>query len=87
MKEGGYRFINAHSRVHQQFIRRVNSFNQRFQNGEDIAMELLATLKIWLLSHIKNDDADYAGIVLKNLGESAGQKTNWLLRSLKKLFH
>lgn len=85
MEESGYRFINAHKRVHHLFVRRISNYSERFQAGEDIAEELLATLKTWLVNHIKNDDDDYAEIVLEKM---AGEETSdgWLKRSLKKLF-
>jgi len=86
MEESGYRFVNAHKRVHQLFVRRVSSYVERFQVGEDIAEELLATLKTWLVNHIKNDDDDYTEIVIKNMGGGEEEKGGWLKRSLKKLF-
>lgn len=85
MEENGYRFINAHKRVHRLFVRRINSYVERFQAGEDITIELLATLKTWLINHIKNDDDDYTEIILKNTGGIIGKKAGWLKHALKKL--
>ena len=87
MEESGYRFVNAHKKVHQLFVRRISSYVERFQVGEDIAEELLATLRTWLVNHIKNDDDDYTEIVLKKMGGDVEDKSGgWLKRSLKKIF-
>jgi hemerythrin len=59
MEEGGYPYLKAHRRVHQLFTKKVGEYVGRAKAGEDITAELLDMLKRWLLSHIKNDDADY----------------------------
>jgi hemerythrin len=87
MEEAGYPFIKGHKRVHQLFVKRVGDYVQRFKMGEDIADELLNTLKAWLINHIKSDDNDYAEIVRTNLqGMESGSKGGWLARSLKSIF-
>lgn len=85
MEEAGYPYIKAHKRVHQLFVKRVNEYLQRFQSGEDITLELLNTLKAWLINHIRNDDNDYSDIVKRNLN-SGGSSDGWLSKSLKKIF-
>jgi hemerythrin len=85
MEESGYPYIKAHKRVHQLFVKRVNDYLQRFQSGEDITVELLNTLKAWLINHIRNDDNDYSDIVKKNLNTS-DSGDGWLSKSLKKIF-
>jgi hemerythrin len=59
MEEGGYPYLKAHRRVHQLFTKKVGEYVARAKAGEDVTGELLEMLKRWLLSHIKNDDADY----------------------------
>ena len=86
LEESGYRFINAHKKVHELFIRRVNDYVKRFRSGEDISFELSATLKTWLINHIKNDDSDYVETVQKNIGGAESKATTWLKSSLKKAF-
>lgn len=84
MEESGYAFVNAHKKVHQLFVRRVGDYQQRFKKGEEIAEELINTLKAWLINHIKNDDQDYAEIVLSNMNQGNGRKGGgWF----KKLFN
>ncbi len=86
MEESGYRFVNAHKKVHELFVRRVSGYIERFKIGEDITAELLVTLKTWLINHIKNDDNDYADTVIKNMGGSEDKPEGWIKRSLKKIF-
>ena len=87
MEEAGYPFINAHKKVHQLFTKRVGDYMQRFKMGEDIADDLLNTLKAWLINHIRNDDNDYANIVRENLHTiDSRQGGGWLSRSMKKIF-
>jgi hemerythrin len=81
MEEAGYPFINAHKKVHQLFVRRVADYQQRFKMGEDIADELLNTLRAWLINHIRNDDQDYSEDVRHNMANVSAKKTGgWLKR-------
>lgn len=59
VEDAGYSFTNCHKKVHPLFVKRVADFQQRFKMGEDIAEELLITLKSWLINHIRSDDNDY----------------------------
>ncbi len=74
MEEAGYPFVNAHKKVHELFTKRVADYHQRFKIGEDVAEELLTTLKAWLINHIRNDDDDYADMVRKNVEHADGKK-------------
>jgi len=80
MEEAGYPFINAHKKVHQLFVKRVADYQQRFAMGEDIAEELLNTLRTWLINHIKNDDRDYSEIVREDMEQISKKKDSWLKR-------
>jgi len=80
MEKGGYRFVESHKNVHENFTHRVENYRERFQNGEDISRKLLTDLKIWLTNHIQRDDMDYAPFVR---GDIDG---NWLSRTLKRFF-
>ncbi|MBI5006820.1 MAG: bacteriohemerythrin [Nitrosomonadales bacterium] len=87
-ERAGYPFLKAHKRVHEIFTKRVAEFQKRASVGENVAPELLSMLKIWLVNHIKGDDADYVQSVKKNLGlESSRDNTGgWLGSALKKFF-
>lgn len=88
MEKANYPFLKAHKRVHEIFTKRVVECLQRAEKDENVAPELLSMLKIWLVNHIKGDDADYTAIVKESLGvEGAGSKTGgWLGSTLKRLF-
>jgi hemerythrin len=88
-EKAGYPFLKAHKRVHEIFVKRVAEFQARAAAGQNVAPELLSMLKIWLVNHIKGDDADYAESVKKMLGlEGAEGKVpgGWLGMALKKFF-
>lgn len=81
MEEAGYPFLNAHKKVHQLFTKRVADYQQRFLGGEDIAEELLTTLRAWLINHIRNDDRDYSEDVRNNMNSVSSRNTGgWLKR-------
>ncbi|MEJ2041680.1 MAG: bacteriohemerythrin [Reinekea sp.] len=84
MEDAGYPFSKAHKKVHQLFTRRVESFLKRFNDGEDIADELLHVLKTWLINHIKRDDRDYSGSVKASMAAEARRtkvkKGSWFSR-------
>ncbi len=86
MEESDYRFVNAHKRVHQLFVRKVGSYVERFQLGENVTEELLVSLKTWLVNHIRNDDKDYAASVKQNMGSGNASKRGWMKRALGKVF-
>ncbi len=89
LERANYPFLRAHKRVHDIFAQRVADFQKRADAGEDITPELLSMLKIWLVNHIKGDDADYADSVRKMLGiEHKGAKVagGWLGTALHKIF-
>ena len=87
-EKAGYPFLKAHKRVHEIFAKRVAEFQKRAAAGENVAPEVLSMLKIWLVNHIKGDDADYAPSVKNMLGVEASKDTTggWLGSALKKFF-
>lgn len=88
-EKAGYPFLKAHKRVHEIFMKRVADFRARADSGEDITQELLGVLKVWLASHIKGDDRDYAEAVKKITGdadEQVQEHASWLNSTLKRFF-
>jgi hemerythrin len=83
-----YPFLKAHKRVHEIFAKRVVEFQNRSKAGENVGGELLGMLKIWLINHIKGDDADYAESVKKMLDAEHGHEehSGWVGSALKRLF-
>ncbi len=81
-----YPFLKAHQRVHEIFMKRIATFRERANNGENIIPELLSMLKVWLSSHIKGDDRDYVESVRKITGSDEKENAGWLNTTLKKFF-
>lgn len=83
-----YPFFKAHKRVHEIFTKRATQFKERAKAGENVAPEVLSMLKIWLINHIKGDDADYVESVKKIIGnnQEEAEKSGWLGNTLKRFF-
>ena len=79
----GYKYCRPHKRVHDLFIRRINEYKKRFDKGEDVAGELHELLARWLITHIKQDDADYVEAVKRNRGDTVINEKGWLKRFFK----
>jgi hemerythrin len=73
LEEAGYPFIKAHKKVHELFTRRVVEYQNAAKAGGDVTVELLHTLKSWLVNHIKHDDKDYSKLVASNLAEATSR--------------
>jgi len=63
LEQHNYRLIDAHKRVHEAFIKRINKYVAEHEQGKNVARALSGELQIWLTNHIKNEDADYASSV------------------------
>ncbi|MDD2700601.1 MAG: bacteriohemerythrin [Sideroxydans sp.] len=88
-EKANYPFYKAHKRVHEIFTKRVAEFQKRAATGENVAPELLSMLKIWLVNHIKGDDADYVEAIVNSLGveiKKSDTSGGWLGNALKKFF-
>ena len=88
-EKANYPFYKAHKRVHEIFTKRVAEYQKRAAAGENVAPELLSMLKIWLVNHIKGDDADYVEAVVNSLGveiRKSDTSGGWLGNALKKFF-
>lgn len=92
MQEAGYTMLEPHKRVHGAFIERINFFKKRYENGEDIAKQLMMDLQIWLINHIQHDDTDYKEIVQAMLQKrqiipnESWIKDKWLTALVGKFF-
>jgi hemerythrin len=69
-EEAGYPYIKDHKKVHELFISKIAGFQERFNQGADVADDLHKLLFNWLYSHIQHDDLDYVEIVKKNIKQS-----------------
>ncbi|ENV43916.1 MULTISPECIES: bacteriohemerythrin [Acinetobacter] len=66
-EEAGYKYRVPHKRVHDLFIKKIESYRDRFEMGHSIEAELHEVLSKWLINHIQHDDADYVGAVKENM--------------------
>ncbi|CAG0980430.1 Bacteriohemerythrin [Methylophilaceae bacterium] len=73
-EEAGYRYCKPHKKVHDLFARRIGEYKERFMLGDDITKELHDLLSRWLITHIKQDDADYVAAVKANMMEVIAEK-------------
>lgn len=88
MEDANYEFVRGHKKVHELFVRRVSSFQERINAGEDISHELHSLLHRWLFSHIRHDDAAYVGAVRPKMQVLVEEKTEsgWLTRTVGRFF-
>ena len=66
-EEAGYKYRVPHKRVHDLFIKKIESYRDRYEQGHAIESELHDILSKWLINHIQHDDADYVGAVKENM--------------------
>lgn len=59
MVQSGYPLELGHKQAHDEFSSKINEYQKRFDDGEDISRELMEELKHWLASHIVYEDAEY----------------------------
>ena len=93
-EQAGYQYLPAHRRVHAIFIKKVTEYQSRMADGEEVIDQILATLKRWLVNHIKNDDADYVASVRAITQDAPVEappgteekRRNWLSKRLRRLF-
>ena len=84
-EEAGYKYRVPHKRVHDLFIKKIENYCDRFEEGHSIESELNDVLAKWLINHIQHDDADYVGAVKENMMGIIKEKEkkkgkNWFAR-------
>ena len=84
-EEADYQYRVPHKRVHDLFIKKIESYRSRFEQGDSIESELHEVLSKWLINHIQHDDADYVGSVKQNMMNIIKEKEkkkgkNWFAR-------
>ena len=62
-----YQFLPSHRSIHELFVKRLNDYRQRFDNGESVEDDLHRLLSKWLINHIQHDDQDYIDAVRDNM--------------------
>lgn len=87
-EEAGYKFAKAHKSIHDMFVKRLSTYREKYDAGEDIAGQLHGMLSTWLLHHIKRDDMAYVADVRASVTSIVQdrKKGNWVSRSLARFF-
>ena len=67
LSQVNYQFLPSHRGIHELFVKRLNDYRQRFDNGESVEDDLHRLLSKWLINHIQHDDQDYADAVRDNM--------------------
>ncbi|RKW27300.1 MAG: bacteriohemerythrin [Kingella sp. (in: b-proteobacteria)] len=65
LEEANYRLVDAHKKVHLNFVNKVLEYQQRFDNGEDVTNDMLNLLEGWLFRHIRINDMGFVADVKK----------------------
>ena len=83
-------FLKGHKHLHDHFSQRLAGYTQRFDAGEDIAIELEQFLTSWLRSHFSHEDKDYSPQVLAEMQGVTNQMAradneSWFSRTLRKI--
>jgi hemerythrin len=88
LEEVNYPHSKPHKAVHELFIKRVEEYQEKHNNGADVAEQVHAMLATWLTLHIKKDDMTYVSAVRANIRQVLRDKKegNWLSRSLEQFF-
>ena len=91
MEEANYTMLEAHKKVHQSFMQRIEFFKERYNNGEDITKQLMNELQMWLINHIQHEDKDYTCTVKKMLAKkeitpNENSNNKWLKGLISKFF-
>lgn len=65
----GYPQTKEHKEKHAKLVGQVIEFQRRVGRGEDVADELMAFLKSWLINHIQKSDKEYTHFMLSHGAE------------------
>jgi hemerythrin len=52
----GYPNLSSHQKFHMDFANKASQLKARFNNGEEILVELISFVQNWLVIHIKHED-------------------------------
>lgn len=67
LEKSGYTLLEEHKKIHSSFVKRIEFFKERYENGENVAKQLRNDLQLWTIHHIQHDDANYKPCVHKML--------------------
>ena len=88
MDEAGYIAANIHKQTHESFREKIKYFQQKHNDGVDVANDLTQLLNILLMNHIAEDDNSYAPVVKENIqGINTTEKQGWIKSMAHKFFN
>jgi hemerythrin len=70
LRAANYQFTEAHIKLHQRYIERLDNLSQRHHAGESVAKEMSQFLTQWLVHHIGHEDQDYVDdvkVIMKDI--------------------
>ncbi|MET0068312.1 MAG: bacteriohemerythrin [Candidatus Thiodiazotropha sp.] len=67
MQQAAYPYLKPHKAIHDLFVKRLESYQQRYLDGENVAQELHDILANWLVQHIKQTDMAYVSHLQQQL--------------------
>ena len=67
LQQVNYLYLPSHRGIHELFVKRLNDYRLRFEQGESIEKDLYRLLSKWLINHIQHDDQDYVDAVRDNM--------------------
>ena len=51
--------MTSHRGIHELFVKKLNDYRMKFEQGQSIEKDLHCLLSKWLINHIQHDDQDY----------------------------
>lgn len=68
MKQANYPDYDNHKRIHDEFVKKVNDFHERYASGKLLlSLEVTGAIKTWITEHIMKTDKMYSNY-LNNAG-------------------
>ena len=65
IREAGFPNVKEHKQMHDNFVETLSQSIQEFKEGKAVPIELARFLKKWLLTHIAEQDKQYAPYLAK----------------------
>jgi hemerythrin len=84
LEASGYPDLDKHRRSHDEMRHRLERYFSAFLDGSDVSLAMIADLRMWLTTHIRYDDAEFAPHLLRQLAPVANQRRAVL--PLRRLF-
>lgn len=66
MKQANYPDFEKHKKNHDEFVKKVNDFHERYASGKLLlSLEITGTIKAWITEHIMKTDKLYSSYMSK----------------------